>query len=183
MKSFSPRTLSLTAGALVTAGALGLAQIERLTLAQMVAKADNAVAGTITNSEVIRIDHPIDGSELYFTHLTIEGQSLVDGADLTVVVTFAGGWIDETHGVNNSEAPAADEIKKGNRVVAFYSWMPNMGGDLAANALYASHGGLYQVVKGRSGSIVLGKGEGYAVSTNIGLSELGTQISALAENK
>ena len=140
MKIPTPRTLSLSAVALVAAGAVGLAQIERLTLGQMVAKADNAVHGTITNREVIRIDHPTDGPELYYTHLTIEGQSLYSGEELTAVVTFAGGWIDENQGANNSEAPAEDDIKTGNEVVAFYKWSDNMGGDLAANALYAAHG-------------------------------------------
>ena len=30
------------------------------------------------------IDHPIDGPELYFTKLTLAGQSLIDGKPITV---------------------------------------------------------------------------------------------------
>jgi hypothetical protein len=149
----------------------------------MVAKTDGSVHGTITAREVIRIDHPIDGPELYYTHLTIEGTSLENGQKTSVVVTYPGGWIDDEQGVNNSEAPAEDDVKIGNEIVAFYKWSDNMGGDLAANALYASHGGLYQVVSGRTQQVVLGQGEGYAVSSNIALGDLGQQVKSLAEGK
>ncbi|HJP02635.1 MAG TPA: hypothetical protein QF764_12780 [Planctomycetota bacterium] len=177
------RIIPLCTAALLAGAALGLAQIERLTLPQMVAKTDGSVHGTITAREVIRIDHPIDGPELYYTHLTIEGTSLENGQKTSVVVTYPGGWIDDEQGVNNSEAPAEDDVKIGNEIVAFYKWSDNMGGDLAANALYASHGGLYQVVSGRTQQVVLGQGEGYAVSSNIALGDLGQQVKSLAEGK
>jgi len=166
--------------ALAAAGTVGLAQIERLTLDQMVQKTDNAVAGTIVKSKVFRVDHPIDGPELYYTTLTLRGRSLLDSKPLEVDVTFPGGFISETEGVWNSEAPSADEIKLGNEVVAFYGWTDNMGGDVAANALWASHGGLYRIAKSRKGEVVLGKGQGYAVSSNIELTKLDTQITQLA---
>jgi len=179
MRLASTRTLGLAATALALAGVVGFAQIERLDLRQMITKTDNAVVGTIKDSEVIVIDHEIDGDDLYYTHLTIEGKSLIDGAPLTVVVTYPGGWIDAENGVDNSEAPAADEVAIGNEVVAFYKWSPNMGGDLAANALYASHGGIYQVANGRKGKVVLGKAEGYAISSNSTLAALDAQITSI----
>ena len=52
------------------------AQVERLSLEQMIARTDDAVYGTITEKHVIRIDHKRDGPDLYFTSLTIEGKSL-----------------------------------------------------------------------------------------------------------
>jgi hypothetical protein len=176
--------LGLAALALLGAAALSQAQIERLTLEQMVTKADDAVLGEITKREVIRIDHPVDGPELYFTHLTITGRSLVDGHSTTAVVTFPGGFIDSEQGVWNSEAPSEADTKPGNEVVAFYKWTANMGGDLEANALYASHGGLFRTAKGRKGTIVLGKGAGYAVEHNVLLSSLDEQITSIdAQNK
>ena len=177
----SPSALSLSVAALVAAGSLASAQIERLDLAQMVAKTDNSLLGTIVGKEVIRIDHPIDGPELYYTTLTIEGTSLKDGKAMTVDVTFPGGFIDETHGVYNSEAPSADDIKTGNRIVAFYKWSDNMGGDLAANALYASHGGLYRTFDTRRDVIVQGRGEGYAISNNLSLTQLRQDVQRLAK--
>jgi hypothetical protein len=170
------------AAAIVGAGAiLGTAQIERLNLEQMVAKTDDAVIGEITKTEVIRIDHPVDGPELYYTHLTVKGRSLESGQSKTVVVTFPGGFIDDEHGVWNSEAPSADDIKVGNQVISFFKWSENMGGDLAANALYASHGGLFRTAESRNGTVVLGRGDGYAIAHNIKLNQLDSQITEIAE--
>ncbi len=171
----------LALGALLAASTLGTAQIEKLNLDQMVAKTDNSVLGTITKKEVIRVDHPVDGPELYYTHLTIEGRSLVDGESLTRTVTFPGGFIDDEHGVWNSEAPSAEDTRLGSEVVAFYQWSPNMGGDLEGYALYASHGGIYRTAKARKGTIVLGRGVGYAIEHNQLLTELDSEITKLHE--
>ena len=171
--------LGLSAVILAFAGTAGLAQIKELTLPEMVADTDDAVFGEIVGSHVFRVDHPTDGAELYFTTLTIEGSSLVDSTPLTVDVTFMGGFIDEENGVWNSEAPSADDVKIGNRVVAFYKWQDNMGGDVAANALYAMHGGLYRTVAGPRGTMVLGRGNGYAVSKNVKLADLDKAITSL----
>jgi hypothetical protein len=179
MIRFSPLRFGLSALAVLGAFVVSSAQIERLTLEQMVSKADNAIVGEITKKEVIRIDHPVDGPELYYTHLTIEGRSLIDGILDTTVVTFAGGFINEEEGVWNSEAPSAADTKIGNRVVAFYAFSENMGGDLAGNALYAAHGGLYRTVASRRGTVVLGRGEGYAIENNIKLKGLDSRITAI----
>jgi hypothetical protein len=182
MKLFSNR-VALGAVLLLAAGSMGLAQIQRLTLSDMVQQTDGAIVGTIAASKVFRVDHPIDGPELYFTTLTISGRSLVDQSELAVDVTFPGGFITPDEGVWNSEAPSAEETRLGNRVVAFYKWLDNMGGDVAGNALYASHGGLYQVVQGRGAQVVLGKGDGYAVSANVALEALDSEIAKLAQAK
>ena len=67
----------------------------------------------------------------------------------------------------------------GNEVVAFYKWTDNMGGDVAANALYAAHGGLFRVIKGRKAKVVLGRGDGYAIDTNATLADLKSTIAKL----
>ena len=156
------------------------AQILRLSLEEMVDTADSAILGTITNTEVFRVDDPIDGPELYFTTLTVEGRSLVDGPPATVQITFHGGFISETEGVYNSEAPAKDDILHGNEVVAFYQWQDNMGGSVAANALTAAHGGLYRVL---GGTFVLGRGEGYAIEHNIVAESLEASLGSLYRAK
>jgi hypothetical protein len=174
----SPIALVLTGLALVTAGALGTAQIERLDLAQMVAKTDNAVFGTISAKEVVRIDSPADGPTLYFTGLTVSGTSLKTGQPTEATMWFPGGFVSATEGVHNSEAPSADDQKVGNQVVVFYKWQENLGGDFQGNGLYASHGGLYRTFESRNGTtIVQGRGEGYAIPTNVSLTDLDTQIN------
>lgn len=172
--------LPLAAAALLVAATLGTAQIEQLDLSQMVAKTDNAVFGTIVNKEVIRIDHPDDGAELYFTTLTIEGQSLRNADEnLTVDVVFAGGFVDADHGVNNSEAPSADDTRVGTRIVAFYKWNDNLGGGLAGNGLYAAHGGLFRAFENRGRTVVQGRGEGYAIPTNVEYAKLKSDVGLL----
>ena len=123
--------------------------------------------GTITAREVVRIDHPSDGPELYYTFLTIAGTSLVDGRPLEVEVAYPGGFLDAENGAYNSVAPAEDDVRTGNRVVAFYAWEENIGGDLAANALFGSRGGLYRTYRAKGRTIIQGRGEGYAIASNM----------------
>ena len=177
----SPTRILLAAAALLSLAALSHADIERLDLAQMMTKADDALLGTITKREVFRVDHPKDGPELYFTTLTIEGRSLKDDRSLSVNVMFMGGFIDRTHGVYNSAAPSADEVKIGNRVVAFYKWTKNMGGDVSGNALCAWHGGLYRTFDAKKGVIVQGRGAGYAIPTNVEITTFKHEIAELAK--
>ena len=173
--------LTLALGLAVLTAGLGWSQIERLDLGQMVAKTDNAIAGRIIAAKAFRSDGQVDA--LYFTRLTIEGRSLVNDQPLTVDVVFPGGFVTPTEGVFNSEAPSKDDVAIGNEVVAFYKWSDNMGNGVAANALYCSHGGLYRVLRARGSEVVLGRGNGYALTNNWQLSELDAEITRLANGK
>ena len=173
--------LGLSALFLAIAGASGMAQIERLTLNDMVSKSDNAVYGQIVGSHVFRVDHPVEGPELYFTTLTLEGRSLVDGTPIIVDVTYGGGFINDREGVYNSEAPSADDVQIGNDVVVFYKWID--ASVAAGNTIYAAHGGLYRTADGPNGITVLGRGDGYAVDANIKLADLDTAITTLSIEK
>ena len=173
------RSLTVAALALVAFGASSPAQIKAFTLEEMVGAADNAVYGQIVSSRVFRVDHPVDGDQLYFTELTIQGRSLENGTPVTVSVTYNGGFVSESEGVFNSEAPAKDDVKVGNKVVAFYTWLDDMGGGVAANSLVAAHGGLYRTVDGPRGPAILGRGEGYAVRANVRMSELESNLGRL----
>lgn len=163
----------------VCLGAPARASVERLDLAAMVAKADGSAVGTITARRVVRIDSEIDGPELYFTILTLEGRTLATDAPVTLELVYAGGFVDAKHGVWNSEAPAADDVALGNEVVVFYAHTPNMGGGMSGNALYAAHGGIYRTFAARRGAIVQGRGEGYAVDANVTLADLRARVAKL----
>jgi hypothetical protein len=178
-----PLRIAVFGGAIALAAGAFTAQIERLDLASMVAKTDNSVYAEIVAKRVIRVDDPVDGPELYYTILTLDGTSLRNGQSVRVDVTFPGGFINEKEGVHNSEAPSADDIKIGNRVVAFYKWSNNMGGQVRGNALYASHGGIYRTSDSPKGAMVLGRGEGYAVNKNLALADLATAVRSLATEK
>jgi len=158
---------------------LGLAQIKRYTLDTMVAEMDNAVYGEIVNRQVFRVDHPIDGPELFYTKLTIEGRSLAENSPMTVDVLYHGGFVSEEEGVYNSEAPAEDDVMLGNQVVVFYSWSDNMGGEVAGNAMMAAHGGLYRTLQGPGSATVLGRGDGYAIRRNVRLADLDADVTRI----
>jgi hypothetical protein len=175
LSPFAPAAIA----ALVGLAAIATAQIVRLDLPKMMASSDDVVYGTIRNKHVIRIDHPVDGPELYFTTLTIQGRSLKTDLPVTVDVTHMGGFVDATHGSFNSEAPSADDERLGSQVVCFYKHCDNMGGDLEGNSIVAWHGGIYRTFERRGSVIVQGRGDGYAVPTNVALTDLGTQIKTL----
>ena len=176
-------TLALAGLALGTVASLGTAQIRALDLTEMIEVADGGLHATITNRRVFRVDHPVDGPELYYTTLTLEGTSLFDERPVTLDVTFPGGFLNEREGCFNSEAPSADDCKIGNEVVAFFTWRGDMGGGVAGNALVASHGGLYRTVPGPRGATVLGRGDGYAVDRNIKATDLGKAVRKLHVEK
>ena len=180
MKSFT--SFALAALVLASAGTVGYSQIKRLSLTEIVSETDDAIVGHITNSYVFRVDHPVDGPELYFTTLTIAGKSLADDTPMTLSITYPGGFIDPEHGVWNSEAPTADDVQLGNYVVAFYEWTNDMGGQVAGNALYAMHGGLYRTVSGPQNTVVLGRGDGYAISSNTELTDLTQAARRIRKN-
>ncbi len=165
--------------ALVASQHQASASIERLTLDDMVSRTDDAVDATIVASRVFRVDHPVDGPELYYTALTLAGRSLADGRATTVDVIFPGGFVNENEGVWNSEAPSADDQRIGNHVIAFYKFQSNMGGGVSGNGLYASHGGIYRVAEGSQGPVVLGRGEGYAVANNVRVTDLGSAVRTI----
>ena len=178
IRNFWPSTLLLGAF-----GVASLAQIKSFTLDEMIRTADQAVYGQIIGSRVFRVDSPSDGAELYYTEITLMGRTLADGQPTTVALTFRGGFLNANEGVYNSEAPAADDVAVGKRVVAFYRWADDMGGGVPANALVAAHGGLYRTVEGPQGPAVLGRGAGYAVPTNRYLSQLESAVRLLASGK
>ena len=158
------------------------AQIKAFTLEEMVQTSDQAIYGQIIGSRAWRVDSPVDG-ELYFTTITIQGRTLADSRAITVDVTFRGGFLSPTDGVFNSEAPAADDVKVGRKVVAFYRWTDDIGGGKGVNALMAAHGGLYRTVEGPRGPTVLGRGEGFAIAANRRVGQLESAVKLLSASK
>jgi len=178
-----PTVLALPLLVLAGLGAASIAraQIKSFTLEEMVQTADQAVFGQIVDSRVTKVVSPDDGTDNYFTTLTLQGVSLNDQQPITVDVTFRGGFINETEGVFNSEAPAADDVAIGKRVVVFYRWADDIGGGMAANAIVAAHGGIYRTVETARGAAVLGRGEGYAIRNNRYVEQLAESIRVLAK--
>jgi hypothetical protein len=175
--------LLATAGFLAAA-AVGFAQIERLDLPTMLARTgcEGTIVGKIVKNEVFRTDVPNKG--LFFTQLTIEGTDLVTGQAKTIEVKYVGGFISPSEGAFNSEAPHPDDVKVGNEVVVFHKFAEDMGNGVSGHTPYAWHGGVYRVVDtARNGKVVLGRGEGYAVSKNWKLADLKTEIARICSEQ
>jgi len=164
--------LSSACAVLLTLALAPEANVRALTLAEMAASADGAVYGEILATRVFRVDDPVDGPELYFTVLTLAGTSLAEDRPITLELCFRGGFVTPTEGVFNSTAPAAQDVRIGTRVVAFYRWSDDLGGGVRGNDLVAAHAGLYRTVEGPRGTTVLGRGAGFAVARNVRLAEL-----------
>lgn len=167
--------LKLLPVAVVCLAAVASASIERLTLRQMVERADDGVYGEIIERQVVAVPLDRDGEEMYFTTLQVRGTSILTGEEVTVAVSYPGGVMSKRRGSFNSEAPSADDVAVGGKVLVFYKYSDNMGGGFASNALYASHGGLFRTFSDKKGRVVVqGRGQGYAVSANQRLKQLET---------
>ena len=174
--------IALAAGISLATSERVEAQIERLDLEQLLARTDGALDGVVLARDVIRV-RGRDGEPLFFTRLTVRGRSLANaaaGADRTLVLHYPGGVLPSGEGAWNSEAPAADDVALGNRVVVFHKWVEDLGGGLAGHALFASHGGLYRTVEGPTGPVVLGRGPGYALVANRRMSSLDEAVRGLS---
>ena len=164
-------------------GMRAMPEIERLDLDTMVARTDGCVLGKITARRAFRVDSPVDGDELYFTALTIDGVSVPDGKPIVVEVIHLGGFVSEDDGVWNSEAPTEEETRVGRRVLAFYKWIDDIGGGVRGNKLYAEHGGLYRTFQSGSKTIVQGRGEAYALRQNLSSTDLAKRVAAARAKK
>lgn len=170
------KKLSILVGVLLVAlgGVAPQAQIKRLNLDQLTTRADNAIIGRVISRRVEDHSSERHGFGLYYTILTIQGESLYTGRKMTVDVAKRGGWLDKERGIGSwdSEAATDEETRLGKRIVAYYKWSDDIGAGQGANIFYASHGSMFRTVEGPTGTVVMGRGEGYAISKNTRLSSL-----------
>jgi hypothetical protein len=154
----------------------GSACIEELDLAKMISKTDSAVSGTITDVRTVRFV-PEGDDRLIFTILTIEGEDLYTGNSTTVEAAFLGGTF-EDDSMTVTSMPAPSEYRLGNDVVVFRGAVEGWGPEID-HAVYAAMGGIFRTVDTRKGTVVLGKGEGFAVEGNIRVADLKTEIASI----
>lgn len=170
------RLLGLSAALVAVLGALGSSAILELNLDEIVTQSDQAVYGEVIERSVHKV--VTEESTDYYTTLTIEGRLVGSKTPVTVDVTYGGGFISEEEGVYNSESPSDAETQVGRSIVAFYKWQDGFAG-AGANALYNAHGGLFRTDVGPAGTIVLGRGKGYAIDRNIGLTKLDGEVTSI----
>lgn len=160
---------------LIALVAVAGASIERLTLRQMIAKTDGGVVGEITGKQVFVVDLGPGYGEQSYTTLTVTGTNLVKGSEQTIEVSYPGGILPDGRGSYNSEAPKADAVRLGRKVLVFYKTVEDLGGGVPGHLLNASHGGLFTTFQDKKGRVIVqGRGDGYAVPKNILLTDLVT---------
>ncbi len=168
-----PKTLPVALAALSIAAA---ASIESLDLRKMVARADDAVAGTIIANRTTLVTDPMNGPQV-FTWLTVKGTSLYSGQPATKEVGFLGGsYGDFDYFV--STMPSSSETQPGNRVVVFSRRETAFGGP-GNHAIYAALGGIFRMQAGRGGEVALGKGKGFAIEKTTYLADLMKTVPSL----
>lgn len=164
--------------AAVGVATLAPASVLSLNLREMLEIADSAVLGTITKKVTWR--GPLLGFEdgADFTTLTVEGEDLVKGGHTTRDVTYLGTDVNPV-----SEMPAEADTRIGSRVVVFSNAVKSeWGGRKGLNSLIAAEGGVFRVEAGPKGEVVVGRGEGFAVQSNVFATDLRKKIATeLAE--
>ena len=168
-----PKTLPIAIAALSLAAA---ASIESLDLRKMVARADDAVAGTITAKRTTLVTDPMNGPQVY-TWLTLKGTSLYTGQPTTKEVGFLGGSFGD-YDYFVSTMPSPSETQPGNRVVVFSRREQDFGGP-GNHAIYAALGGIFRMQAGRGGEVALGKGKGFAIERTTYLADLMKTVPTL----
>lgn len=153
---------------------VGRACIEELTLAQMVAKTDAAVRGTITDVRTVRFTPPGD-DRLIFTILTVEGTDIYTGQARTLNAAFLGGT-NQGESMMVTSMPAPSEYRLGNQVLVFSGPVEGWGPEID-RCVYASMGGIYREIASKQGPIFLGKGEGFALDHNVRLADLQVAVA------
>jgi len=161
---------------------VGSACIEELDLGKMVSKTDHAIHGTITDVHSVSFT-PEGDDRLIYTVLTIQGEDLYTGEQVTREAAFLGGTY-QGDSMTVTSMPAPTEYRLGNDVVVFSGPVQGWGPEID-HCVYASMGGIFRTVDTKKGTVVLGKGEGFAVEGNLTVAKLQQQITheLVAQNR
>ncbi|MFN0207750.1 MAG: hypothetical protein ACKVS6_15690 [Planctomycetota bacterium] len=173
--------LRLTGASFFSAGllftAVAFAQIESLNLSQMLERADSAIVGSVIEKKTWEAD--IDGLQVEFTTITVEGEDLYSGKNIKKEISYLGS---EARPV--SEMPVENESRTGTRALFFSVARPKFGGRENQNSLMAAQNGIFRIEAGPKGDVVVGKGAGAAVEANVFLKDLrGNVANELARIK
>jgi hypothetical protein len=162
---------------------VGSACIEELDLGKMVSKTDYAVQGSITDVHSVQFTPAGEEDPIIYTIVTVEGKDLYTGQQVTHEAAFVGGTY-EGRSMTVTSMPAPSEYRLGNDVVLFSGPVEGWGPEIS-HCVYASMGGIFRTVDTKKGEVVLGKGEGFAVESNVLVSDLNQQISSelIAQNR
>jgi len=151
------------------------AAIKALNLEELMSISSGVVYGEIVKKDVLRFDWA-DMQNVTHTKLTIEGEELTTGQKVTRELYYMGGSV-EGQLDSPCTAPKEHQTRVGAKVVAFY-WFDETLISGGANKIFC-FANLNQVLKGSGDPTVIGLGEGAAISHNIKLSSLRTEVQRI----
>lgn len=145
------------------------AAIKALNLEELMTITSDAVYGTIVDKQVVTLDHPWQGA--VYTKLTIQGESLRQGQEITTEVVFHGSH-DPSDDYVVSEMPELQDSRVGGKVVVLFQ----KSAELAGRNLVYDLSGLYRVESGFGEPVLVGKGEGFAFPVNAKLGDVRERV-------
>jgi len=149
-----------------------VAAVKAMTLKELMEVTTDTVHGRITAKESFRSDYP--SPDVYWTRLTLQGESLRTGEPVTTQVIFLGSH-DPNDGYGTSEMPTLQDTRVGQEAVAFFFRDKQVPGE--ANVVF-DLSGMYRVETVFGQPIVIGKGEGAAFTENIRLADVRIAVRA-----
>ena len=148
------------------------ASIKAMNLEETLELHTDVVQGTIVSKDTVVLDHPWEGS--VYTRLTIEGTSLLTGETGTTEALFMGSH-DPKDRFFHSEMPELKDVRLGNEVLVMIGRHADVESVKHLNILF-NLGSVYRIERGFGEPVVIGKGEGFAFSGNVRLTQARTAI-------
>ena len=147
-----------------------IAAVKAMTLSELMGITTDTVHVHILAKTTFRSDWPMTG--VVWTKLTVQGESLRTGEPVTTDLVFLGSH-DPKDNYGTSEMPTLQDTRVGGEAVIFFGKMDGMPGN--PNVAY-NLACVYRVEKGFGTPVVIGKGDGFAWSENLKLSDAGDQV-------
>jgi len=166
------RTVSRVALALGVLAAAAVAAIKAMTLTELMEITTDAAQVRIVAKSTFKMDYVLP--DAVWTKLTVQGTSLRTGAPVKTDLVFMGSH-DANDRFSISEEPTLQDTRVGSEAVVFW-WddpdMPAVGGGHRLFDLSC----VYRVESSFGTPVVMGKGEGFAWSENVKLSDATDQV-------
>ncbi len=157
-----PRAALVVAGlALVTVPLF--AAVKAMTLSELMELTQDTALVHIVDKTTFTSDLPFEGA--VFTRLTVKGESLRTGDEVSTQIIFLGSHDPADH-FASSEMPTLQDTRVGGDAILFLYRDATMPG---TPFRVSSHADVYRVERAFGTDVVIGKGEGAAFTENVPL--------------
>jgi hypothetical protein len=146
------------------------AAIKAMTLAETMELHSDVLHGRIVAKTTVKTDLPLP--DMVYTHMTVQGESLITGEKLTKELVFLGSH-DPRDNYGTSEMPSLQDTRLGAEAIILYAH--DASGAKPVDRVF-DYSSVYRVETAFGSPVVIGKGEGFAFPENVKLSEARDRI-------